>query len=39
MEDNQAVENFKKEYERLSHQEIIPIWDEDAYCKWLEEQY
>ena len=37
MSENQVVEDFKKEYETLKHYLITPIWDENAYYKWLEE--
>lgn len=36
---NQVTEDFKKEYDTLKHYLITPIWDENAYYEWLEEEY
>jgi len=35
----QSIEKFEKEYSKLQHQEIFFIADENAYYKWLKEQY
>ena len=39
MKNNQASEDFKKEYETLKHYLITPIWDKNGYYEWLEEEY
>ena len=39
MENNQVIDDFKKEYEALKHYFITPIWDENGYYEWLEEEY
>lgn len=39
MENNQAIDDFKKEYEALKHYLITPAWNENAYREWLEEEH